>query len=72
MPEVTGNPSDYFIGPVVLRAYNKIEHIADAEVVELSAIEKTLAKFFSKDEISFVLVRYVAYGCYSLRVERNS
>ncbi|WP_081686824.1 DUF1203 domain-containing protein [Chitinilyticum litopenaei] len=70
-PLPTGSPLDYLRDkPFVLRAYSADERIVDAELLHPAQAEAVLARFFANPEVSFVLARFAAYGCYALRIDR--
>jgi len=62
----------YLGASFVLRAYSRDERIVDARVSSPPAAEADLDAFFARAEVAFVLVRFTAYGCYALRVERSA
>lgn len=68
----TGHAEDYLQSdkPVVLRAYNEREVIVAASLVQPTQIEAELATYFLQEDISFVLQRFAAYGCYGTRFDR--
>lgn len=70
LPSVSGAVTDYFGERIVLRAYSSTERIVQAELTTPADCTEVLARFFADPDVSFVLFRNVAYGCYSLRVER--
>jgi len=61
---------DYFGDNFVLRAYDGTEAIYDARIVSPLTAEKTIAEFFAQKQVSFIMARYTAYGCYALRIDR--
>ncbi len=61
----------YFGKQFVLRAYSKSERIVDACLSSPAQFEADLIRFFEQREISFVLARFAAYGCYGCRIERD-
>ncbi len=70
LPLPTGSEQDYLGHTFVLKAYNKDERILDAKLTNPDEAELVLKEFFADENVSFVLARYAAYGCYSFRVER--
>lgn len=72
LPNSTEKETDYIKDQVVLRAYDATEHITMASVVLSVDLELSLQNYLSQESTAFVLVRYVAYGCYSFRVERDN
>lgn len=67
-PASQENP--YFSQQFVLRAYSQEERIVDACLSSPEQFESDLTCFFARDEITFVLARFAAYGCYGCRIER--
>jgi hypothetical protein len=55
----------------VLRAYSQDERIVDARLSSPAAALDDLEDFFARTDVSFVLARFAAYGCYALRIERG-
>lgn len=58
------------IAPVALRAYSANEDIVAAKLVESDRLEVEAADYFTREDVDFVLVRFAAYGCYALRLDR--
>lgn len=71
LPLPSGQPTDYLGSTFVLRAYCSDERIVDATLSSPEQAESDLQKLLTNEEVSYILVRYAAYGCYSLRVERQ-
>lgn len=61
----------YLGASFVLRAYSREERIVDATLTTASSASHDLDAFLARDDVAFVLVRFAAYGCYALRVERR-
>lgn len=61
---------DYLGAAFVLRAYSARERIMDAVISSREQADADLARLFGIAEVAFVLVRFAAYGCYALRLER--
>ena len=59
----------YFSGPFVLKAYSKDERILDAKLTCLEEAEADLVDYLSHERVAFVIARYAAFGCFSLRAE---
>ena len=60
-----------YLGSIfVLRAYSHEEQIVDALLSTPGESLTHLERLFSDTRTDFVLARFAAYGCYSLRVER--
>ena len=63
--------SDYFGEIFVLKAYDKKESISDARLVTPANAEQIIAEFFQQEQVDFIIARFAAYGCYSLRLDRK-
>lgn len=72
LPLPTGRDTDYLPDSFILRAYSEEERIVDASIVQAENADKALSQLFNREEVSFILVRFAAYGCYGFRVERTS
>jgi hypothetical protein len=74
MPDLERLPLDgeqpYLGANFVLRAYSREERIVDACLSSPAAAADDLARLFARADTAFVLVRFAAYGCYALRIER--
>lgn len=66
----TGEPGSYFGSPFVLRAYSHSERIVDAVLTSPHQAESALQVLLRRADVSFVLARFAAYGCYGCRIER--
>lgn len=55
----------------VVRGYSEDERIVNAFVTTPEQGEEDIARLFAQPEIRFVLVRFAAWGCYALRLERG-
>ncbi|WP_432454201.1 DUF1203 domain-containing protein [Agarivorans sp. QJM3NY_29] len=71
LPLPSGKDTDYLGQNFVLRAYNRGEEIVDAELVSPSNAQLVLDNFLSNPVVEFVLLRFAAYGCYALKIERD-
>ena len=60
----------YLGAAFVLRAYSAQERIVDAAISSREQADADLPRLFGIPEVAFVLVRFAAYGCYALRLER--
>ncbi|WP_445360633.1 DUF1203 domain-containing protein [Microbulbifer sp. EKSA005] len=71
-PPLNNNAEDYFKSgvPLVLRAYSAEEHIVSAKLVDPEQIKTEVSEYFMQDEIDYALLRFAAYGCYALRLDR--
>ena len=70
-PLPTNSINDYFGEILVLRAYDKKESIFDARIVTPANAEQTIGEFFQQAQVDFIIARFAAYGCYSLRLDRK-
>jgi len=70
-PLSTDSINDYFGEILVLRAYDKKESIFDARIVTPANAEQTIGEFFQQAQVDFIIARFAAYGCYSLRLDRK-
>jgi hypothetical protein len=70
LPLPRGRAADYLGEQFVLRAYDEQERIADAFLSSPRRAEQDLQRLIADATVAFVLVRFAAYGCYALRVER--
>lgn len=60
----------YLGASFVLRAYCDQERIVDAVITTPLEAQTQLDRLFTNPGARFVLVRFAAYGCYALRIER--
>jgi len=60
----------YLGASFVLRAYSSKERIVDARLSGPMSSDTDLRELFAMTEVEFVLVRFAAYGCMALRIER--
>ncbi len=65
---VDGAPP-YLGASFVLRAYSREERIVDAVITTPHAAALELQRLLARQDTSFVLARFPAYGCYALRIE---
>ncbi|KGJ94840.1 DUF1203 domain-containing protein [Colwellia psychrerythraea] len=63
--------NDYFGEIFVLKAYDKYESIIAAQLVTPENVEQIITEYFQQTKASFLMARYAAYGCYSLRLDRK-
>jgi hypothetical protein len=70
IPLPDNSESSYFGDIFVLKAYTKDEYIYDARLVTPLNAEQTVSEFLLHKEVEFIIARYAAYGCYSLRLDR--
>ncbi|WP_223671206.1 DUF1203 domain-containing protein [Kangiella shandongensis] len=71
LPLPAGKGTGYLADSFILRAYSEDERIVDASVVEAENADRDISQLFNREVVSFILVRFVAYGCYGFRVERR-
>lgn len=71
--QVSAQPSDlaYLGAHFVLRAYSEQERIVDARLSNPENAESDLQALWEHAEVAFILVRFAAYGCYALRLDRG-
>jgi len=62
--------TDYFRDQFVIRAYSRNEEIVDAAMTQRASAESTIKRFFAKDDVAFLHVRFPTYGCFALRLDR--
>ena len=64
---------DYFQkgAPVVIRGYSKDQRIVDASLTELDDLRLNVERTFLQEDVLFVLIRFAAFGCYALRIDRE-
>jgi hypothetical protein len=53
-----------------LRAYDAAGFIVDADVVSGDDVEAAIARFFARDEASYLHVHNAKRGCFACRIER--
>jgi len=70
-PLPTNSINDYFGEIFVIKAYDEQESISDARLVNPVNAEQTIADFFQQTQVDFIIIRFAAYGCYSLRLDRK-
>ncbi len=71
-PLPTNSANDYFGDSFVLRAYDEHESIYAARLVTPANVEQIIVELFQQASVKFIIARYVAYGCYSLRLDRKT
>jgi hypothetical protein len=71
LPMPDGAATGYLADIFVLRAYNNAEEIVDAQLASPDTTNAILDQFFSNPDVSFILVRFAAYGCYAFRLEQR-
>jgi hypothetical protein len=70
--EIVGTLPPVLCGRLLsLRAYNAKDLIVDAEVVESAEAMEMIARFFARDDVSYVHVHNARRGCYACRVDRE-
>lgn len=70
LPVSQSDEQGYISNEFVLRAYNIKEQIVAAVITTVQNAERELYQILETKEVSFVLARYAAYGCYGARIER--
>jgi hypothetical protein len=53
-----------------IRAYSAAEEIVDAALTEAAELAGTVERFFASDATEFLHVRFPAYGCFAMRIDR--
>lgn len=73
LPLPNNNAEDYWKpgAQLALRAYSAEEDIVAAKLVRPEQIGEEVAEYFAREDIDFALLRFAAYGCYALRLDRN-
>ena len=71
-PMPNDSESNYLTDIFVLRAYNKAEEIVDAQLASPATTHTIVEQFFSNPDVTFILVRFAAYGCYAFRLNQAS
>ena len=71
LPLSSGKETDYLVETFVIRAYSEQESIVDATLASKKDALSMVNHFFSMAEVQFILLRFAAYGCYSLRLDRG-
>jgi hypothetical protein len=65
-----GNDGNYLQQRFAIRAYSENEEILDAALVEPSAAQETVDRFFARTDTAFLHVRFPSYGCFACRLDR--
>jgi hypothetical protein len=60
----------YLGAQFVVRGYSDDERIVDAYVTGPDQAAHDIARLFAQEDVAFILLRFAAYGCYALRLER--
>jgi hypothetical protein len=55
----------------ILKGYSSDEWIIDAKLATPLTVDSIITAFLEKPEITFVMARYTAFGCYSFCFERE-
>lgn len=53
-----------------VRAYDADDMIVEAEVVDGSAVESMIDRYFQRDDVAYLHVHYARRGCFACRVDR--
>lgn len=56
----------------VIRAYSEGEEIVDAAMCAPRDAASTIDHFFARPDVAFLHVRFPTYGCFALRIDRES
>jgi hypothetical protein len=70
LEQVSGIGASYLREQFVVRAYSAAEEISDAALISAPAFADTVERFFSSPDTAFLHVRFPAYGCFALRIDR--
>lgn len=71
LPLPEGRATDFLGDTFVLRAYDRKEFIVTACLSDPRRCQQDMDWLFADSRVSFVLVRFAAYGCYGLKLVRN-
>ena len=71
--QISAQASDlaYLAAHFVLRGYSIQERIVDARLSNPENVKSDLQALWEHAEVAFILVRFAAYGCYALRLDRR-
>lgn len=58
------------IRPISLRAFDQAHMLADAALVDGTALEQAIARMFGREEVAYLHAHYAAPGCFACRIER--
>jgi hypothetical protein len=53
-----------------LRAYDATDCIVEADVVAGDDVEQAIARFFARDDVSYIHIHNAKRGCFACRIER--
>lgn len=67
---VAGQEHNYLRERFAIRAYSKDETILDAALVDARDAQAVVDRFFARDDVAFLHVRFPTYGCFAARLER--
>ena len=70
LDQVCGVDANYLREQFVVRAYSHAQVIRDAALIAAPAFEETVERFLAAPETAFLHVRFPAYGCFALRIDR--
>lgn len=62
----------YLRDQFVIRAYSNREEIVDAALVTPSTASDAIERFLSREDVAFLHVRFPTYGCFAMRIDRQS
>ena len=65
-----GSERDYLRAQFAIRAYSGEEEIVDAALVDARDAQQVIGRFFARDDVAFLHVRFPTYGCFAVRFER--
>lgn len=53
-----------------VRAFNKLDEIIDADLVEGAALESCVERLYANPEAAYLHAHYARFGCYAARIDR--
>ena len=65
-----GGDADYLRAQFVIRAYSVDEEILDAALVSPDSAQDAVERFFPREDVAFLHVRFPTYGCFAARLDR--
>lgn len=66
----SGEDTDYLRAQFVIRAYSADEEILDASLVDPDRAQDVVERFFAREDVAFLHVRFPTYGCFACRLDR--
>jgi hypothetical protein len=65
-----GSDADYLRSQFAVRAYSHEEEIVDALLVDAGEGQNVVDRFFAREDVAFVHVRFPTRGCFAVRLDR--